>query len=568
MQIKDFIFFSAITISFLTCSSASLASNQTLQAPQFNNLGSFHHEVSTTIPLAQQFFDQGFVLFYGFEWGESIRSFKEATRLDPNCGMCYWGLALALGNKINAPMTGHEYSDAQSAIQKALSLKAYETPAEQDYIKALSLRFQHAPKFSNEVGVFSCHTPSSQQDESTPKEMIAYSNAMKKMVEKYPTDNDAKALYAYALFNRISWKFWDANAKINPITPTIIKILKSTLANNPLDIGGNHYYIHVIEQSPQPKDALASADRLKTLVPGSEHLVHMPAHIYFLTGRYHQGTEANLQAIEAFKQYNKTCYAQGFEPEINYLYFHNYDFLRTTAAMEGHKKLALSAAKQIIDKPFSSWLVNRPTLQWFIPIPYFVEARFGMWKELLNEPMPKSDYQYALGMWHYVQGMALAHTGHIKDSEKELSNLKKIIAKGKTDSNLGKEGLNLLKIANEILAATIANFQGNEKSTLTHLILAAKIQHDMGYHEPPDWYFPVKQALGDAYLKWGHPQKAKEMYEQDLHQYPQNGWSLYGLAKSLRALGENEKAAHIEEEFKKAWKDADIPAPISLFLTT
>src|SRR3990167_1706849 len=561
MKIKNIISTSTLLFNLLIYSNISIASDQTLKAPQFNNLGSFHHEVSTKIPLAQRFFDQGFVLFYGFEWGESISSFKEATRLDPHCGMCYFGLALALGNKINAPLTGHEYSDAQMAIRKALLLKAYETPAEQDYIKALSLRFQHAPKISTKVGSFSCHTSSSKHDESTPKEMIAYSNAMKKITEKYPNDNDAKALYAYALFNRISWNFWDANGKINPLTPGMIKTLKSIFAKDQLNIGGNHYFIHVIEQSSQPEEALDSANRLKTLVPGSEHLVHMPTHIYFLTGRYHQGTESNLQAIEAFKQYHKTCYAEGFEPEINYLYFHNYDFLRTTAIMEGRRKLALSAANQMVDKPFSTWLANEPTLQWFIPIPYFVEARFGTWKELFDEPMPKSEYQYALGMWHYVQGMALAHTDHIKDSEKELSSLKKIIAKGKTESNLGKSGHNLLKIASEILSATIANFQGNEKSTLTHLKLAAKIQHDMGYHEPPDWYFPVKEILGDAYLKWNHPAKAVAMYNQDLKQYPKNGWALDGLAQALRKQGKNNAADQIEQQFKEAWKYADIPAP-------
>lgn len=567
VQIKNLLFSSVIVLVFLGYQSVLQAYSQKVQAPQFNNLGSFHREISTKTPLAQHLFDQGLVLFYGFEWGESIRSFKEATRLDPDCGMCYWGLALALGNIINAPLTGHEYSDAQVAIRKALSLKAYETPVEQEYIKALSLRFQHAPKITNKTGAFSCHTSSSPQDVSTPKEIIAYSNAMKKITEKYPNDNDAKALYAYALFNRISWDFWDANDKINPLTPVIVKTLQSILAKDPLNIGGNHYYVHVIEESPHPEEALESADRLRILVPGSEHLIHMPTHIYSLTGRFHQGTESNLQAIEAFKQYNKDCYAQGFEPAINYLYFHNYDFLRATAVMEGRKKLALSAVKQMVEQPFSAWLVNEPSLQWFIPIPYFVKARFGMWEELLNEPMPKSEYQYALGMWHYVRGMALAHTNHLKDAEKELSNLKKIIAEGKTEteSNLGKPGHNLLKIANEILAATIANFRGDEKSTLMHLKLAAKIQHDMGYHEPPDWYFPVKEILGDAYLKWGHPKEAVSMYEQDLKQYPKNGWALYGLAKALQKLGKDKEAIQVQQEFNESWKYADIPTPVTIF---
>ncbi len=564
MQIKNILFLSAITTIFASCPSISQAESQKLLAPQFNNLGSFYHEVSTKVPLAQRFFDQGLVLFYGFEWGESIRSFKESIRLDPQCGMCYWGLALALGNKINAPVTGHEYSDAQTAIRTAISLKIYETPVEQEYIKALSLRFQHAPKLSKHVGAFSCHVSNTKHDESTSKELIAYSIAMKKIAEKFPNDNDARALYAYALFNQISWNFWDANAKMNPMVPTIIKTLKSVIAKDPLAIGGNHYYIHVIEQSPKPEEALDNADRLKTLVPGSEHLVHMPAHIYFLTGRYHQGTESNLQAIEAFKQYNKSCYAQGFEPEINYLYFHNYDFLRTTATMEGRKKMALTAAKQMVDKPFSSWLAKEPTLQWFIPIPFYVEARFDMWNEISKEPMPKATYQYALGMWHYARGMALAHTNDVKASGHELLSLQKIIAKGAAENNLSKQGHNLLKIANEILAATLANIQGNEKSTFVHLKLADKIQYDMGYHEPPDWYFPVKEMLGDAYLKWNHPKEAITMYEKDLKQYPKNGWALYGLSKALRKIGNDKQADRVEAEFKEAWKYADVSVPTEL----
>ena len=565
MRVKGLCFSSIMFMYFLGWPCASLAANQTLRAPLFNNLGSFHHEISTKAPLAQRFFDQGFVLFYGFEWNESIRSFIEAIRLDPNCGMCYWGLALALGSKINAPITGHEYSDAQSAIQKALSLKAFETPAEQDYIQALSLRFKHTPILSNKVGVFSCHASSSPQDESTPKEVAAYSNAMKKLTEKYPHDNDAKALYSFALFNQINWKFWDENAKINPLTRNIINVLQSILSNHPLDIGGNHYYVHVIEQSPAPENGLKSADRLKQLVPGSEHIVHMPTHIYFLTGRYHQATDSNLQAIAAYQQYNKTCHAQGFEPEINYLYFHNYDFLRTTATMEGRKQLALSAARQMVDKPFSSWLANEPTLQWFTPIPYYVEARFGMWEALLKEPAPKTTYQYALGMWHYARGLALVHTGDSTTAEVESAKLRNIIKLGETDSNLGKSGHNLLKIAYEVLMAVLADSKGNEQSTIDHLKAADQIQHDMGYHEPPDWYFPVKEILGDAYLKWGRPKEAIAMYEADLKQYPQNAWALYGLSKGLRKIGNIQKANEVEAEFKTAWKYADIPVPFILF---
>ncbi|MCX7115288.1 MAG: hypothetical protein NTW08_05220 [Gammaproteobacteria bacterium] len=535
------------------------------QAPLFDNLGTYHHLVSTHNALAQRFFDQGFILYYGFEWGESIRSFREATRLDPHCGMCYWGLALALGSKINAPVSGHEYPEAKAAIEKALSLKAYETPVESAYIQALAIRFQHKPKKTiPSASAFNCHFSNTLFDSSSKKEMSAYANAMRQLTTHYPNDNDAKALYVFTLFQANEWHFWSIDGKPKPTTPRAINALKSVLKSDPNHIGANHYYIHMIESSPHPEYALDSANRLRTLIPGSEHLIHMPTHIYFLTGRHHEGSESNSQAITTFKQYNKSCHAQGFEPEINYLYFHNFDFLRTTATMEGRRQLALSTAHDMLKAPFPTWLKHDPSLQWFIPIPYYVEARFALWDAILNEPKPKAKYQYALGMWHYARGMAYINQDNIKSSKMELSKLNKIIQQGPGNNTLEQEGISVLKLANEILNATMSDHEGNEKSVFTHLNTAEKIQHDMRYHEPPDWYFPIKEALADAYLKWHHPEKAQAMYEKTLLQYPKNGWVLYGLAKSLRALNKEQEATRIEEEFKLAWKYADIPTPILL----
>lgn len=534
-----------------------------VNAPLFDNLSSFHFPISTKVPLAQRYFDQGFVLYYGFEWGEAIRSFRAAIDLDPHCGMCYFGLALALGDKMNAPMNGHEYSDAKNAIQQALFLKQYETNMEQDFIKALALRYQHPTK--KNLRTFSCHPFNAESDKSSQQELITYAHAMKKVMAAYPNDNNAKALYAYALFDVINWKFWDENGKINPRTPEIINTVKAILAKDSANIGGNHYYIHVMEQSREPQTALESAKQLETLVPGSEHLVHMPTHIYFLTGRFHEASQATSHAIDVSKQYMSACKQQGFEPEINYLYFHNYDYLRTTAAMEGNKEIAMKASHDMLNPPFDNWLQNEASLQWFIPIHYFVEARFGVWQDLLKESEPSSQYQYALGMWHYARGMAFAHLEKLKDAENESRQLTQIIDKGPNESDLQRGGINLLMIAHAILNATIADLHDDETATFAYLKAAKKIQHDMGYHEPPDWYFPVNEALADAYLKWGHPQEAIMTYQEDLQQYPKNGWALFGLANSLKANGETLKANQVMQEFNEAWQHADIAAPLTFF---
>jgi tetratricopeptide (TPR) repeat protein len=532
-------------------------------APLFNDLGTFHRKITTNTHLAQRFFDQGLVFFYSFEWGESVRSFKEATRLDPECGMCYWGLSLASGYKGNAPMNGHEYSDAKAAIEKALLLGNNETPAERALIKALALRFQHVPKISKKTGAFSCHANGGEN--ASPAEILSYAMTMKKLTAKFPADNDILAIYSYALFDVVQWKFWDNQGKINAYTPQLIKTLGTILANDNQHVGANHYYVHVLEQSAHPKTANSNSELLKTLVPGSEHLVHMPAHIDFLTGRYHEGTEANENSIAVYKEYTKICRQQGFKPEITFLYQHDFDFLRTTASMEGRSTLALQAARELMANLPTSTIAANSDLQWFIPIPSYVQARFGMWDDILKNPMPDAKYQYAVGMWHYVRGMALAHTEHLKDASTELLKLQQVIRAGTSPASLGKSGLNLLKIANEVLIATLANFHGDEKSTLMHLKTAAQIQFDMGYHEPPDWYFPLKEIQADANLKWGHVKEAMALYNADLKQYPKNGWALYGLAEAFRQAGDNGKADQAESEFKEAWKYADAATPPQMF---
>ena len=537
------------------------------KSPLFDNLGSLNHPISSKIPLAQRFFNQGLVFFYGFEWSESVRSFQESVRLDPNCGICHWGLALALGSKANAPMIGHEYTDAQAAIKKAIALTLNGTDSEKSLIHALSIRLRHDQAKTEEMRSFSCHFTAAELS-SSQKDLLDYSEEMRRVVEKFPKDNDIMVLYAYSLFDLIEWKFWDEDKKINSRTPILLAALEKVLRRDKMHPGANHYYVHVIEQSPNPGKALEIADRIGTLVPGSEHLVHMPAHIYFLLGRYHDGTIANLNAIEAYKNYSKICRAQGFEAETTYLYHHDLDFLRSSATVEGRRQLALSAAQQLVENTPASWIQKDSSLQGFWTVPYFVKARFGMWTEILKETAPDPKFTYLSGIWHYSRGMALAHTGNLEESKKEATELAAIIRNNpwkRKGATIAESHFNLLRIGNEVLGATLANLQGDESATLSHLQAGVQIQFEMGYHEPPDWYFQLTEAMGDAYLKWAHPEKAVVTYEKALKQYPKNGWVLFGLAKSFRKLGNQQKAKEAELEYQKAWRYADIGSPVALF---
>lgn len=563
MQTKKCSFLVAISVILsLGYSSFLLAENppEKLQAPLFDNLSSFHHPISTENPFAQQFFDQGLTLFYAFESGESIRSFREAVRLDPTCAMCYWGLALALGSKNNMPMDGNEKQEAIEAIKKAQQTVDPENALEVAYIKAVSKRYASNSIVAKDI------SKSFTQGASLAKntEAADYAIAMRQVVQKFPQDIDAKNLYVFALFDVNKWGFFSHDGEPKPNTLEIVKTLESVLSLDPKNIAANHYYLHVIEQSRNPEKALASADFLRDAVPGAEHLLHMSAHIYFLEGRYQDAINANQTANTAFKKYQADCIVQGFEPAVNYLYFHNLHFLWAASLAAGQSALALQTAQELV-REIQLWLKKDNYLQLFLPTPYFFEARFGKRDEILKEPKPDNEFQYALGMWHYTRGLANVHLNNIQDAENAFQALQVITKQGAVEKNLGQFGLEQLNIAVEVLAASLADKQGENQLMLKHLKNAVRLQDKMDYKEPPAWYVSAREELGNAFLKTGHFSKAEKVFREDLKKHPKNGWVLFGLVKSLRGLGKKEEAEQIEKDYKEAWKGADILSPISLF---
>ena len=110
-------------------------------APRLQNLGNHEFLVTTDSARAQLFVNQGVMLAYGFNHAEARRSFQEAARLDPDCAMAYWGMALVLGPNINLPMAPETEPQAYAMIQKALALKKNASAKEQAYIDALAVRY-------------------------------------------------------------------------------------------------------------------------------------------------------------------------------------------------------------------------------------------------------------------------------------------------------------------------------------------------------------------------------------------------------------------------------------------
>ncbi len=523
-------------------------------APLLSGMGKHTHPITTDDPLTQRYFDQGLVLAWGFNHAEAERSFREAARRDPDCAICWWGAALVLGPNINAPMEPDAVPVAWEAIQRARALaadaEAGASELERAYVEALATRYAESPP----------------EDRKPLDE--AYARAMGEVARRFPDDLDARVLHAEALMDLHPWDFWTKEGAAQPWTGEIVDILEGVLARQPDHPGALHLYIHAVEASPQPERAEAAADRLRDLVPGAGHLVHMPGHIYYRIGRYADASEANRRAIEADAAYVAECHSQGLYP-VAYVP-HNQHFLWAATTMEGASGAALAAARHMAEHTDGE-LMREPgygTLQHYWVTPLYALARFGRWSEVLEAPAPDDELVYPRGVYHYARGLALVRRGRLDEAARELAALERLAA----DPRLEEVTIwdingtaDLLAIASGVLAGELAAARGDHETAIALLEKAVAREDDLNYDEPPPWHAPVRHFLGAVLLDAGRPAAAETVYLEDLRRHPENGWSLFGLARSLRAQGKLEAAAGAEARFAAAWAGADLELESSRF---
>lgn len=546
-----------IVVQLGACRRASVESDADLVAragaPLFEGMGDYHRPITTNDAGAQRYFDQGMVLAFGFNHAEAIRSFRAAQRLDPDCAMCFWGEALATGPNINvtsggmAIMSPESRVAAHAAAQKALSLADRVAPVERALIEAQAVRYD-----------------GSETSDRDPLDR-AYAEAMRSVVQRFPDDDDAAAMYAEAWMNTMPWNYWSDDGQPRPETVEVIDALERIIARSPRHPLALHLYIHAVEASSDPGRAETAADTLLTLVPGSGHLVHMPAHTYWRVGRYHDAAEANVRAAAVDEQYIAQCNAQGFYPALYYP--HNIHFLWAASSMEGRSAVAIDAARRVAANVRIEQMREFPTVEFFRTIPLLALTQFGRWDEILAEPMPDASLRYATAIAHYARGVALARKGDLAAAHRERDQLVPLRDTTEIlflDTN-DYPAVTLLQIADSLLEGEIAMAAGSVDAAVGHFERAVALQDGLPYMEPPFWYYPTRQSLGAALLAAGRAGEAEAVYRRDLEDYPHNGWSMFGLAESLAAQGRTDEAAEVREMFTHVWARADVELTGSRF---
>ena len=514
------------------------SSSESRSAVLLPGMGEHHHPISTRSSEAQQFFDQGLTLVYGFNRSEAIRSFRRAAELDPAAAMPHWGVALASGPHINMDLDGDvDMKEACEAAQRALALASRSSEHERAYVEAIATR-------------------SSKDANADQKKLAAdYTMAMADLVRKYPDDLDAATLYAESLMIPNRWRWFDAEGKAAQGTAEAIAVLESVLRRNPLHAGANHLYIHAVESSLTPERALPSASRLMGVVPGAGHLVHMPGHIFLRTGDYESAAATNERAVQADREYMKiagagfNAYTLGYHP-------HNIHFIAVARAAQGRFDDAKRAADELAEYVAPGTKEMPMMVDYFIPMPLFVLLRFNRWDDVLKTKAPESVLVATTAFWHFARATAFKAKGRSEDAAIERRAFDEAQKKIPPDSVWSNNRTQDLMV----LAATVleARFAADDRSAIEHWKKAVAAQDGLAYDEPPAWYYPVRESLGGALLRSRRPVEAEAVFREDLKRNPRNGRSLYGLLESLKAQGKSNDAAWVTREFENAWKYAQV----------
>src|SRR5437867_566920 len=527
-----------LTTGLAISGSAAHAKTNPASSPKhLQRLGDVHHPVSTKNSQAQQFFDQGLKLVFGFNHDEARKSFQRAAELDPKLAMAWWGVSLTLGPNYNLPVDPEREKAGYDAAQRAVALKPNASESERAYIDAVAVRYSNDPRAD-------LH----QLD-------VTYKDAMSKLAARYPDDLDAVTLYAESAMNLNPWHLWTADGKPAEGTEEIVRVLESVLKRDPNHLGANHYYIHAVEASSHPERALPSAARLEKLAPAEGHLAHMPAHIYARVGDHFASAHCNRAAIAADKKFLGETQEQGVYRML--YYSHNLHFLAYASCMNGNFAEAKDAAAKLVAN-VAPGVKAMPMLEGFLPTPIVVLFAFEHWNDLLKLPVPDPSFVTTNAVWHSLRGVAFANTGRTAEAEQEQKQFRDLAAKIPSENmydmlnNVGA----VFKIHEHLLAAEIARSRHDDKAAIHSLKQAIAAEDALNYSEPPPWYPPVRPILGRVLLENKEFAEAEKIFRADLEKSPRDARALAGLRDCFNAQGRKYEADQIDQQFHAAWKVA------------
>ncbi len=508
--------------------------------PLLHNIGSSEIKITTRSAAAQRYFNQGLRLLHCFWDFEAYRAFREAARLDESAAMAHWGIYMALGQN-----AGEMSAARKEALARAMTLAPAASEVEQMYIRAAAA--------SDKDG------------------RAAYIREIELLIDRYPQEVDAQLFLARTL--SAAPGSYDPEGRPRDGKVYGQMILQGLLAKYPHNAAVHHYWIHAVENGPDPGRALESAAKLPRLAPNSGHMVHMAGHIYYRLGDF-------VKARAAFEHAERVDAAYMSEQNIsavdNWNYVHNLDYLIGNCAEDGRYQDGLRRARQLAAVSVEASRRMANGLGYIQYGGYTAEARlhfrYGRWKEAaqsLDALLQRNAGESALvrgyfrALLSYALGRAAVQAGNPPQAEAHLAELGSVIATlAREKAQLSSDwyfghARRIIEVAELDLRGALLGAQGRPAEAIAVLQDGVRKDRELGYWEPPHYARPVLETLADVYLAAGDTQSAIATYEKVLRLRPNSGHALLGIARAHARAGRLPEARAAYAGFLEAWKNAD-----------
>lgn len=507
-------------------------------AAQLENVGNLSFPTSGT-PEAQRHFLRGAAILHSFGWKQAIAEFQLAQKAQPDFAMAYWGETLCYNHPLNSQMDPKEPRAVLARLGADRAARAAKAPTNRE------------KGFLNAVEELWGEGDSRQR-------RIAYMNAMERLYQQFPNDDEVKTFYALSILSGAS-ALDDRTSRMNVKAGALAM---DVFKRNPSHPGAVHYIIHAFDDPVHAPLALEAAHTYAKIVPAVSHAVHMPTHIFIQHGMWNEVANQNMRAFNVAKE----LWQPGDVPgDLS----HSGDW-----GQYGFLQLGDYAGARERIQAFE-WLAETTKNQRATGALSLVRARYIIeTEEWKVQPVVENASNETI----LANGFSAVKTGDMATAEKMEAMLaaKAKAAPGAAAASTnphaehgatpapapvapamggGSDAGKGVRIMHKELQALIAQAKGQSDQAIALLKEAAQIEESM---RPPngaaDPIKPSHELLGEVLLQAHKAKEAAEAFETSLLRMPNRARSLMGAIKAHSAAGNKMRAAERQATLNSFWK--------------